>query len=505
VTARGGPRYILALDQGTTSSRAILFDRAGTVVASAARELSQSFPAPGHVEQDPDEIWETQVASAREALDRASAGPGDVAAIGITNQRETTIVWERETGRPVAPAIVWQSRVTADFCDELRRRGLSDTIRSRTGLPIDAYFSGPKIRHILQSRPGLNARAERSELAFGTVDTFLLWRLTGGRVHATDVTNASRTLLFDIHRRGWDDELLGEMGVPRAMLPDVRSSSEVFGTTTAEPFEGEIPIAGVAGDQQAATFGQVCFAPGAAKTTYGTGAFLLLNTGEQPVASRHGLLTTIAWQLGPDAPITYALEGSVFVAGAAVQWLRDGLRAIVESADVEKLAASAKSDDGLYLVPAFVGLGAPYWDERARGILVGLTRGTGLPEVARATVESIAYQVRDVVDAMNADTGSALRSMKADGGAAANDALLQFQADILDLEVERPVVVETTALGAAYLAGLAVGFWSGLDEITANWALDRRFSPGMEPGRRARLYRGWQRAVERSRSWAEVD
>jgi glycerol kinase len=505
VTAAGGARYILALDQGTTSSRAIVFDRAGTVVSSAARELAQSFPAPGHVEQDPNEIWETQLASAREALARASARAEDIAAIGITNQRETTIVWEREGGRPVAPAIVWQSRVTADFCEQLRRRGLADKVRSRTGLPIDAYFSGPKIRHILRSEPGLGARAERGELAFGTVDSFLLWRLTGGRVHGTDVSNASRTMLFDIHKRRWDDELMDEMDVPRSVLPAVSSSSEVFGSTQADLFGGEIPIAGVAGDQQAATFGQACFAPGEAKTTYGTGAFLLLNTGERPVASQHGLLTTVAWQLGPDAPLTYALEGSVFVAGAAVQWLRDGLRAIVASADVERLAATAKPDEGVYLVPAFVGLGAPYWDEQARGVLVGLTRGTGLPEVARATIESIAYQVRDVVDAMNADTRTVLRSMKADGGAAANDALLQFQADILDVEVERPVVVETTALGAAYLAGLAVGFWSGLDEIRSNWALDRRFSPKMESGRRNRLYRGWQRAVERSRGWAVAD
>jgi glycerol kinase len=505
VTASAAARYVLALDQGTTSSRAILFDHSGTVVASAGRELPQSFPSPGHVEQDPEAIWQTQIDAAREALARAAAGAADIAAIGITNQRETTVVWERETGRPVAPAIVWQSRVTADFCEQLRGQGLEDKIRARTGLPIDAYFSGPKVRHILRSRHGLLDRARAGELAFGTVDAFLLWRLTGGAVHRTDVSNASRTLLFDIHRLAWDEELLALMDVPQAMLPEVGSSSEIFGQTAADVFGAPIPIAGMAGDQQAATFGQACFRPGDAKTTYGTGAFLLLNTGDQPVESSHGLLATIAWQLGPEAPVTYALEGSVFVAGAAVQWLRDGLRAIVASADVEELAAAARGDEGLYLVPAFVGLGAPHWDERARGILIGLTRGTGLPEVARATIDSIAYQVRDVVEAMNADTGSVLRSMKADGGAAANDALLQFQADILDVSVERPVVLETTALGAAYLAGLSVGFWRDMDEIEANWALERRFEPTMDAGRRSRLYRGWQRAVERSRSWVEAD
>jgi len=498
------PDLVLALDQGTTSSRAIAFDRTGLAVASASREFEQRYPAPGHVTHDPEAIWESQLAVAREVVERAG-GPGRLAALGLTNQRETTVVWERDTGRPVADAIVWQSRITAPLCAALREAGHEQLFRARTGLPLDAYFSGPKIRHILDSDPSLRTRAERGELAFGTVDSFLLWRLTGGRVHATDVSNASRTLLFDIHRLAWDDELLDLVGVPRSMLPEVRPSSGLFGETDRSLFGAPIPIAGVAGDQQAATFGQACFTPGEAKNTYGTGAFLLLNTGAVPVASEHGLLTTVLWQLGPDQPPAYALEGSVFVAGAAVQWLRDGLRAIGDSGEVERLAAGVEDTGGVYLVPAFVGLGAPHWDPNARGALVGLTRGTGLPEIARATIESIAYQVRDVLDAMDADAGSRLQALRVDGGAAVNDTLLQFQADILDVPVERPVVAETTALGAAYLAGLAVGFWRDPADVSANWALDRRFEPAMDPARRERLLRGWRRAVERSLNWAEPD
>jgi glycerol kinase len=498
-------RYILSLDQGTTSSRAILFDVAGRPVASAAREFAQTYPEPGHVTHDPQDIWSSQVEAARTAIKAAGAAPGDIAAIGLTNQRETTVVWERATGRPVAHAIVWQSRITAPFCEELRGRGLEPLIRERTGLPIDAYFSGPKIRHILRSAPGLMERAARGELAFGTVDSFLLWRLTGGRVHATDVSNASRTMCFDIHRLSWDDELLAVMEIPRAVLPEVHSSSEVFGTTDPAVFGAPIPIAGVAGDQQAATFGQACFAPGQAKNTYGTGAFLLLVTGDRPVASQNGLLTTVAWQLGPGGPVTYALEGSVFVAGAAVQWLRDGLRVIERSADVERLASGVVDTGGVYLVPAFVGLGAPWWDPYARGIIVGLTRGTGLPEIARATIDSMAYQVADLLEAMRTDAQVPLDALRVDGGAAVNDVLLQFQADLLGVPVERPALVETTAWGAAALAGLAVGFWGSPAEVAALRRVDRRFEPDMAPARRTELLRGWHRAVERSRDWARPD
>jgi glycerol kinase len=496
-------RFILALDQGTTSSRAILFDHAGRPRASAQQAFPQQFPSPGHVTHDPEAIWSSQLDVAREAIATAGVTADQIAAIGVTNQRETTVVWERATGRPVADAIVWQSRITAPFCDELRAAGHEPAIRERTGLPLDAYFSGPKLRHILRGGDGLQDRAARGELAFGTVDSFLVWRLTGGRVHATDVSNASRTLLFDIHRLAWDDELLGLMDVPRTVLPDVLPSSGVLGETEPSIFGLAIPIAGIAGDQQAATFGQACFRPGQAKTTYGTGAFLLQNIGQRPVASANGLLTTVLWQLG-DTPPDYALEGSVFVAGAAVQWLRDGLRAFADSSEVEALAASVDDSGGVYVVPAFVGLGAPYWDPWARGAILGLTRGTGLPEISRATIESIAYQVADVVDAMATDAGSRIATLRVDGGAAANDALLGFQADILDVPVERPAVTETTALGAAYLAGLAVGFWEGLDEIEANWALDRRFEPSMDVTERDRRIRGWHRAVERVRGWAAV-
>ena len=497
-------RVVVALDQGTTSSRAIAFDRSGAVVASAQREFEQRYPAPGHVTHDPELIWSSQLEVAREVV-RAVGGPDSVAAIGISNQRETTVVWDRETSQAVADAIVWQSRITAPFCEALRRAGHEPVVRSRTGLPIDAYFSGPKVRHILDGGPGLRERAEAGDLAFGTVDSFLLWRLTGGSVHATDVSNASRTLLFDIHQLAWHPELLSLMGVPKAVLPEVRSSSEVYGATDAEWFGAPIPIAGIAGDQHAATFGQACFRAGQAKNTYGTGAFLLLNTGDRIVPSANGLLSTVAWQLGPGGPVTYALEGSVFIAGAAVQWIRDGLHAIDSAADIEALAERAEDSGGVYLVPAFVGLGAPHWDPTARGALLGITRGTGLPEIARATIEAIAYQVRDVLDAMDADTGERLAGLRVDGGAAANDSLLQFQADLLDVPVERPVVAETTALGAAYLAGLAVGYWRDVADLEANWQLDRRFTPSMEPARRDRLYNGWQRAVERAKGWVALD
>jgi glycerol kinase len=497
-------RLVLALDQGTTSSRAIAFGRDGRSVASAQRSFEQRFPEPGHVAHDPEAIWDTQLATAREVV-AAVGGPERIAVIGITNQRETTIVWDRATGLPVADAIVWQSRITAPACDRLRARGLEPLFRARTGLPIDAYFSGPKIAHILDAGPGLRERAERGELAFGTVDSFLLWRLTGGRVHATDVSNASRTLLFDIQRLAWDDELLDLVGVPRAILPEVRPTASHFGETDPTMFGRSIPIGALVGDQQAATFGQACFTPGQAKNTYGTGAFLLMNTGAAPVASANGLISTVGWQLGEGGPVTYALEGSVFVAGAAVQWLRDGLHAISSSSDVEALAAESPDTGGVYLVPAFTGLGAPHWDPYARGTLVGMTRGTGLAEIARATIESIAYQVGDVLVAMEADSGVRVESLRVDGGAAVDDLLLGFQADILDVPVERPVVAETTALGAACLAGLAAGVWRDLADIEANWALDRRFEPSMGRERREALLRGWRRAVERAKGWAVPD
>ena len=491
---------VLALDQGTTSSRAIAFDHSGMAVASAQREFAQAFPSPGHVTHDAYDILGSQLAVAREVI-AAVGGAENVVAIGITNQRETTVVWERATGRPVAPAIVWQSRITAPFCDRLRAEGHEAFVREHTGLPLDAYFSGPKIRHILEEG-GLRSRAEQGELAFGTVDSWLVASLTKGGVHATDVSNASRTLLFDIHALDWDDDLLRLMEVPRAMMPAVLPSSAVWAETDAFFFDRPIAIAGVAGDQQAAMFGQACFSPGDAKNTYGTGAFLLANVGAAPVASDHGLLSTVLWQLGDHGEAAYALEGSVFVAGAAVQWLRDGLRAVSSAAEVEELMRGVEDTGGVYLVPAFVGLGAPYWDPRARGLLIGLTRGTGLPEIARATIESIAYQVNDVVAAMAADRGGPLTELRVDGGAARNDDLLRFQADILGIAVERPRNTETTAWGAASLAGLAMGFWESMDELASIRAVDRRFEPTMSTDRRSSLLSGWHRAVERSRDWA---
>jgi glycerol kinase len=468
-------------------------------VSVAQQEFPQIFPGPGHVEHNPEDIWDTQLATAKEAIARAGISALDLAAIGVTNQRETTVLWEKATGKPIANAIVWQSRVTAPICDQLKAAGHEATFRKKTGLVVDAYFSGTKIKHLLDSFDGLRDRAARGEVLFGTIDTFLIWRLTGGKVHVTDVSNASRTLLFNIHTLQWDDELLRLLDVPRAMLPDVRSSSEVYGQTDPELFGAAVPVAGDAGDQQAALFGQACFEAGSAKNTYGTGCFMLLNTGTKPVPSEKGLLTTVAWQIGGET--TYALEGSVFVAGAAVQWLRDGLKAIKASAEVENLMSEVPDTDGVYLVPAFVGLGAPYWDPRARGVIVGLTRNTQMAHVARAAVDAMAYQTRDVLEVMQVESGLPLTTLKVDGGAAANAMLLQFQADQLQVSVRRPVVAETTALGAAYLAGLAVGYWDGMDDVRNNWALDREFRPTMDAATRERLYAGWKKAVSRSLDW----
>jgi glycerol kinase len=494
--------HVLALDQGTTSSRAIVFDRAGSVVAMAQREYPQGYPSPGHVTQDPEDIWQSQLGVAREALEASPGGAASVAAVGITNQRETTIVWDRATGEPVAPAVVWQSRITAERCAQLRAAGHEDRFRALTGLPLDAYFSGPKIAHILDETPGLRARAEAGELAFGTVDSFLVWRLTGGRAHVTDVSNASRTLLFDIMQRRWDPGLCELVGVPLAMLPEVRPSSALLAETDPAILGASLPLAGIAGDQMAATFGQACLEPGMAKNTYGTGAFALRNTGAAPVASQHGLLSTILWQLGEEGEVAYALEGAVFVAGAAVRWLRDGLCAIDASGDVGRLAAAGDRQAGVVVVPAFVGLGAPHWDPDARGAIVGLTFGSGLADIALATVDAMAYQVADVLEAMALDAGAGLGALRVDGGAAVNDDLLQFQADILQVPVERPRVTETTALGAAFLAGLSTGVWSGTAEIAATWTLDRRFEPRMDRAERERLVRRWRRGVERARGWA---
>jgi glycerol kinase len=494
-------KFVLALDQGTTSSRAIVFDRAGAIVSVAQQEFPQLFPGPGHVEHDPEAIWSSQIATAREALAQAKIGPQDLAAIGVTNQRETTVVWERESGRPIGNAIVWQSRVTAPICDRLKAAGHEALFRQKTGLVVDAYFSGTKVKHMLDSVDGLRARAARGEVLFGTIDTFLVWRLTGGKRHLTDVSNASRTLMFNIHTLDWDDELLRILDVPRAMLPEVRSSSEAYGETDPALFGSPVTVSGIAGDQQAALFGQACFEPGAAKNTYGTGCFMLLNTGVSAVPSHKGLLTTVGWKIGRET--TYALEGSVFIAGAAVQWIRDGLKAIDSSAAVETLMNQVPDTDGVYLVPAFVGLGAPYWDPRARGVIVGLTRNSSIAHVARAAVDAMAYQTRDVLEVMQEEAKLALTTLKVDGGAAANAMLLQFQADLLGVPVRRPVVRETTALGAAYLAGLAVGYWDGLDDVRRNWALDREFAPERARDEVDRLYAGWKKAVSRSLAWAD--
>jgi glycerol kinase len=491
--------YILALDQGTTSSRAILFNHDGAAVAVAQKEFPQIFPQPGWVEHDPQEIWATQIAVATEALGRAQAQPRDVAAIGITNQRETAVVWDRDTGQPIANAIVWQDRRTAEFCDRLKAAGHEPLVRERTGLVIDAYFSGSKIAWMLEHVPGARERADAGRLAFGTVDSWLVWKLTDGRCHLTDVTNASRTMLFNIHTMAWDDDLLRLLGVPRSMLPEVRASSELYGRVSTKLGVADVAIAGIAGDQQAALFGQMCVAPGLTKNTYGTGCFLLQNTGTRPVASANRLVSTVAWRVGDRTE--YALEGSVFIGGAVVQWLRDGLGLVGRSSDIEPLAASVPDNGGVYLVPAFAGLGAPHWDPYARGLLVGITRGTNAGHVARAAVESIAYQVGDLLDAVQRDSGIALKELRVDGGAAANDALLQFQADLLGVPVVRPVVTETTALGAAYLAGLAVGYWPSLDSLAMQWQVDRRFEPAMARGEADRLRERWREAVSRSKGW----
>lgn len=494
-------RYVLALDQGTTSSRALLFDREGTVQALAQKEVPPLFPRPGWVEHDPGELWSTQIGVAQEALARAGARPTDVAAIGITNQRETTLLWDRRTGEPLHRAVVWQDRRTAGLCDELRAQGLEDTFREKTGLLLDPYFSGTKVRWLLDHVPGARERAERGELAFGTVDSWLVWQLTGGELHITDATNASRTLLYNLRTGDWDDELLALLDIPRALLPQVRPSSEVYGGAAAHLFGHRIPVAGIAGDQQAATFGQACLTPGMAKNTYGTGCFLLLNTGAQAVPSGHRLLTTVAWDLGGER--TYALEGSVFVAGAAVDWLRDGLGLIREAREVEALAASVPSSGGVYFVPAFVGLGAPHWDPYARGTLVGLTRGTTGAHLARAALEATAFQSAEVLLAMRRDHAAPLREVRVDGGGSRNDLLMQVQADLLGVPVVRPRVTETTALGAAFLAGLAVGFWEGLGDVERLWQEERVFEPTLAGDEREHRLRRWRQAVERSRGWAE--
>lgn len=488
-------QYILALDQGTTSSRAIVFDRHGRVRGGAQQEFPQLLPAPGHVEHDPEAIWQTQIDVARRAMVAAKIGPEQLAGVGITNQRETTILWERGSGRPVANAMVWQSRITAGICEQLRAEGVGDLVRTKTGLVLDPYFSGTKIKYLLDTIAGLRSRAERGEVLFGTVDSFLIWRLSGGRLHITDYSNASRTLLFNIHTLQWDDELLRVLNVPRAMLPEVRPSSEVYGEVATEWLGARVPLAGCAGDQQAATFGQACFAAGSAKSTYGTGCFLLLNTGTRPVASAHGLLTTIGWGVG--GTVVYCLEGSVFIAGAVVQWLRDGLQLVRTATEVENLAASVPNTEGVYLVPAFVGLGAPHWDPHARGAVLGITRGTTAAHLARAALESMAYQTLDLVEAMQQDAAQALAELKVDGGASNNNLLLQFVADLLGVPVRRPAVAETTALGAAYLAGLAVEYWDGTADVERNWALDSEFRPRMQADERSRLISGWREAVAR--------
>jgi glycerol kinase len=490
---------VLALDQGTTSSRAILFGRDGTARAVAQQEFRQIFPQPGWVEHDPTEIWATQSGVMHEVLAKARAHAKDVAAIGITNQRETTVLWDRATGKPVANAIVWQDRRTAPMCDELRAAGHATTFAAKTGLVLDAYFSGTKLRWLLDHVDGARARAARGELAFGTIDSWLVWNLTGGRVHCTDASNASRTLLFDIHKGDWDDELLRILDVPRSLLPQVVASSGTCGTTRLG--DHDIPIAGIAGDQQAALFGQACVTPGLAKNTYGTGCFLLLNTGSNAVASRNNLVTTVAWLR--DGRLEYALEGSVFIAGAVVQWLRDGLKIVRSAAEIEGLAASVPDNGGVYLVPAFAGLGAPHWDPYARGAMFGLTRGSTSAHIARAALEGIAFQSAEILEAMERDAGITLSELRVDGGAAANYLLMQFQADILGVPVVRPKVLETTALGAAYLAGLATGYWSSTDEIAHNIRIDRRFEPAMTRERANELRTHWARAIERTKHWIE--
>lgn len=496
-------KYVMALDAGTTSNRCILFNEKGEMCSVAQREFTQYFPKPGWVEHDAEEIWASMLGVAVEAINKIGATAEDIAGIGITNQRETTIVWDKETGEPVYHAIVWQCRRTSEYCDSLKEKGLTDKFREKTGLVIDAYFSGTKVKWILDHVEGVRERAEKGELLFGTVETWLIWKLTRGRVHVTDYSNASRTMLFNINTLEWDDEILAELDIPKCMLPTPMPSSCVYGESDPSYLGGAIPIAGAAGDQQAALFGQTCFHPGEAKNTYGTGCFMLMNTGEKPIFSKNGLVTTIAW--GLDGKVNYALEGSIFVAGAAVQWLRDELRIIDSSPDSEYMAKKVKDTNGCYVVPAFTGLGAPHWDQYARGTIVGITRGVNKYHIIRATLESIAYQVNDVLNAMKADSGIELAALKVDGGASANDFLMQTQSDIIDAPVERPRCVETTAMGAAYLAGLAVGYWTSKEDVIRNWAIDMTFEPKISVEDRAKKIKGWNKAVKYAYGWAKED
>ena len=491
----------MALDQGTTGSRAIIFNHSGTIISTASKEFKQIYPKPGWVEHDPAEIWSSQIEVAKTSLDKAGLKAVDIAAIGITNQRETTIVWDKKTGKPVYNAIVWQCRRTATICDQLKKKGLAEIIQKKTGLVVDAYFSGTKIKWILDNVSGVRERAGKKELLFGTVDSWLIWNLTKGKTHVTDYTNASRTMLFNIHNLDWDEEILTELDIPREMLPKVLPSSYIYANTDKEIFGAEIPISGDAGDQQAALFGQACYEPGMAKNTYGTGCFILMNTGEKIVPSKNGLLTTIAW--GVNGKVEYALEGSIFIGGAVVQWLRDEIGLIKSSAEIEKYARKVKDTHGVYLVPAFVGLGAPYWDMYARGIIVGLTRGAKKEHILRSAEESIAYQSRDVLEVIQKDSGINLKKLKVDGGAVRDNFLMQFQSDILGVPVVRPQIAETTALGAAYLAGLAVGYWKDKEEIAQKWKVDKEFSPNMDNKTKETLYKGWKKAVNRSLKWEE--
>ena len=496
-------KYVMALDAGTTSNRCILFNEKGEMCSVAQKEFTQYFPKPGWVEHDANEIWSTQLGVAVEAMSKIGATAEDIAAIGITNQRETTIVWDKETGEPVYHAIVWQCRRTSEYCDSLKDKGLTESFRKKTGLVIDAYFSGTKLKWILDNVEGVRERAEKGELLFGTVETWLIWKLTKGAVHVTDYTNASRTMLFNITELKWDDEILAELNIPKCMLPEVKPSSCVYGESDPSWFGGAIPIGGAAGDQQAALFGQTCFNPGEAKNTYGTGCFLLMNTGETPVFSENGLVTTIAW--GLDGKVNYALEGSIFVAGAAIQWLRDEMRLIDSAPDSEYMANKVKDTNGCYVVPAFTGLGAPHWDQYARGTIVGITRGVNKYHIIRATLESLAYQTNDVLQAMKADSGIELAALKVDGGASANNLLMQIQSDIINAPVNRPCCVETTAMGAAYLAGLAVGYWASKEDVIKNWAIDRTFTPSIADEDRAARIKGWNKAVKYAYGWAKED
>jgi glycerol kinase len=494
-------KYILSFDQGTTSSRAIVFDKKGAIVSVAQKEFTQIFPQPGWVEHDVNEIWSTQIGVATEAILKAGLTIHDIAGIGITNQRETAVVWDRKTSQPIYNAIVWQDRRTAEYCDELRRDGSSNIIKEKTGLVTDAYFSATKVKWILDNVSGAKAKAQNGELCFGTIDSWLLWKLTNGKAHVTDVTNASRTMLFNIHSMQWDDELLKLFGIPHSMLPDVRSSSEVYGHTQHLLTSASVPVSGIAGDQQAALFGQMCIHPGMVKNTYGTGCFMLMNTGTKPVSSHNNLLTTVAWKIGSE--VNYALEGSVFIAGAVVQWLRDGLKLIQTSADVEALSLRENDNGGVYMVPAFTGLGAPYWNQHAKGMIIGLTRGSTDAHIARASIESIAYQTMDVLKAMEADAGITIKEVRVDGGATVNNYLMQFQADILNTKVIRPRITETTALGAAYLSGLAIGFWSDIKEIETYWQKERIFEPQMNSNVRSGHHKNWKKAIRAAQAWTE--